>query len=427
MKHIVIIGNGISGITTARHIRKLSGFRITVISSETDHFFARTALMYVYMGHMKYENTKPYEDRFWKKNRIELFRDHVSGVDPDNKEVFLSSRKKIGYDVLVIASGSVPRTFGWPGLDLAGVSGFYSYQDLENIERFTKDISGAVIVGGGLIGVELDEMMHYAGIPTVHLVRENWYWGNILPEEEGRLVEREIRRNRIDLRLNSELSEIKGDGSGRVKAVVTGNGEMIECGFVGLATGVRPNIGWLKGSGIETKQGILVDEYLKTNFDDVYAIGDCAQFREPPPNRKPVEQVWYTGRMQGETLAQTICGNPIKYEPGIWFNSAKFFNIEYQTYGLVSNKLEENEEQFCWESDDGRKCLKLVYDRGRRNLKGANIFGMRMRHEVFDRWIREGIAVEQVVEELHRAFFDPEFTKDYTERIKHSYKTETVH
>ena len=74
MEHIVIIGNGIAGITTARHIRKRSDHRITVISGETEHFFSRTALMYIYMGHMKFEHIKPYEDWFWEKNRIELKR-----------------------------------------------------------------------------------------------------------------------------------------------------------------------------------------------------------------------------------------------------------------------------------------------------------------------------------------------------------------
>ena len=72
MSNIVIIGNGIAGITTARWVRKLSDHKITVISSETDHFFSRTALMYIYMGHMRYEDTKPYEDWFWTKNRIDL-------------------------------------------------------------------------------------------------------------------------------------------------------------------------------------------------------------------------------------------------------------------------------------------------------------------------------------------------------------------
>ncbi|MDX1327297.1 MAG: FAD/NAD(P)-binding oxidoreductase, partial [Arenibacter sp.] len=87
MEHIVIIGNGISGITAARHIRKLSDKKITVISNENAYFFSRTALMYVYMGHMKFEHTQPYENWFWKKNRIELLTAYVERVDTENKKL----------------------------------------------------------------------------------------------------------------------------------------------------------------------------------------------------------------------------------------------------------------------------------------------------------------------------------------------------
>ena len=90
MEHIVIIGNGISGITTARHIRKLSDKQITVVSAETDYFFSRTALMYVYMGHMKFEHTQPYESWFWKKNRINLKKGYVSEINTDKKELFFA-------------------------------------------------------------------------------------------------------------------------------------------------------------------------------------------------------------------------------------------------------------------------------------------------------------------------------------------------
>ncbi|MCA6414900.1 MAG: FAD-dependent oxidoreductase, partial [Cytophagales bacterium] len=106
MKHIVIIGNGISGITAARNIRKRSNDNITVISGETEHFFSRTALMYIYMGHMKYENTKPYEDWFWKKNKIELLKDYVEKVEPESKQLVLRSKGNLNYDILIIASGS---------------------------------------------------------------------------------------------------------------------------------------------------------------------------------------------------------------------------------------------------------------------------------------------------------------------------------
>ena len=101
MQKIVIIGNGIAGITAARHIRKLSHHHITVISGETDYFFSRTALMYIYMGHMKFEHTKPYEDWFWKKNNINLKTTWVSTIDFDEKKVFCQYGDIISYDILI--------------------------------------------------------------------------------------------------------------------------------------------------------------------------------------------------------------------------------------------------------------------------------------------------------------------------------------
>ena len=106
MKTIAIIGNGISGITAARHIRKIGDDRIVVISGETDHFYSRTALMYIYMGHMTYEHTKPYEDWFWDKNSIELVRGWVEQLLPEQKQLKLSNGEVISYDQLIIASGS---------------------------------------------------------------------------------------------------------------------------------------------------------------------------------------------------------------------------------------------------------------------------------------------------------------------------------
>ena len=115
MAHIAIIGNGISGITAARHIRKRSKDRITVISSETEHFFSRTALMYVYMGHMKYENIKPYEDHFWSKNNIDLVFGYVNKIDYSAQSLSFEDGSTLDYDSLVLAVGSKPNVFDWPG------------------------------------------------------------------------------------------------------------------------------------------------------------------------------------------------------------------------------------------------------------------------------------------------------------------------
>ena len=121
MEHIAIIGNGISGITAARHIRKLSNKRITVISSETDYFFSRTALMYVYMGHMKFKHTQPYEDWFWEKNEITLKKGYVEQIDTAKKILLFSDGENLKFDKLILATGSKPNKFGWPGQDLKGV------------------------------------------------------------------------------------------------------------------------------------------------------------------------------------------------------------------------------------------------------------------------------------------------------------------
>lgn len=420
--HVAIIGNGISGITCARYIRKQdSNVKITVISGETEHFFSRTALMYVYMGHMTYDNIKPYEDYFWSKNRIDLLFKYVKQVDTPGKKLHFADNTTITYDKLVLACGSKSNFFGWQGQDLQGVQGLYSYNDLEQMEANTKGVKEAVIVGGGLIGVELAEMLRSRGINVTFLVREERFWGGVLAEQEAMLIERHMKEHHINLKLKTELKEIQGDETGKVKAVITKSGEAIPCGFVGIATGVSPNIDFLKDSGVETDKGILVNQYLETNIPDVYALGDCAQFKEPPAGRKPVEQVWYTGRMQGQVLAQTLCGNKAIYNPGPWFNSAKFFDIEYQNYGVLLPKPEDGHEVFYWERSAHRLAIRIHFEKESKRFIGINTFGIRMRHELFDNWLREEASVEEVLTHLRDANFDPEFYDTYEQEIIAAY------
>lgn len=410
MEQVVIVGNGISGITAARHIRKISDKKITVISSESKYFFSRTALMYVYMGHMKFEHTQPYEDWFWKKNRIELKEGFVTTIDFQNKKLILASAEEIAYDKLILALGSKPNKFGWPGQNALGVQGLYSKQDLELMEENTKNnqVKRAVIVGAGLIGVEMAEMLHSRNIPVTFLIRGNRFWGNILPEGEASLVRRELEKNHIDLRFDTELKEVIKDKTGRVKGVVTNSGEEIICEFVGLTTGVSPNIDFLKDTTLATSKGIKVNSYLETNQSDVYAIGDCVEFDFPVPGRKAIEQVWYTGRIMGETVAQTICGNKIQYKPGHWFNSAKFFDLEYQTYGWVFSELRDGEDRFYWEDYKGEKCMHFIFEKESRIFLGVNTLGVRLRHEIFDQYLVNKVTIDYVIEHLRDANFDPE-------------------
>ena len=424
--HHVIIGNGIAGITTARHLRKRSDTaRITVISSETKYFWSRTALMYIYMGHQKFEHTKPYEDWFWPKNHIELVHKHVARLDPEQKQLFFSDGEALSYDKLVLATGSVYNKFGWPGQDLEGVQGMVSYQDLQSMERYSEGLERAVIVGGGLIGIEMAEMFHARHIPVTFLVREASFWDNVMPAAESAMINQEIWANGIDLRLETELDEILPDATGRVRAVKLKSGEELACQFVGLTAGVHANLDLAQGTEIETGRGFLVDEYLQTSVPDIYAAGDCAELRQPAPERRGVEAIWYTGKLMGPKLAATLSGEPTPYRQVTYFNSAKFMDLEWQTYGTVHAQPEAHEAQLYWQHPDGRQSIRLVYDRHDGHVIGFNLMNIRYRQNVCTHWLEKGTHIEAVLQDLGAANFDPEFFKQYEQAVVEQYHAQT--
>jgi NADPH-dependent 2,4-dienoyl-CoA reductase/sulfur reductase-like enzyme len=419
---VVIIGNGITGITAAITIRKLSkDTQITVISSESEHFYSRTALMYLYMGHLKYPHLKPYEDWFWRENNIHLIRDTVVGIDFAARQVTLQHQPPLAYQKLLLATGSVPRKTGVPGENLAGIQGFYGLDDLQLMEANTRQIQRAVIVGGGLIGIELAEMLATRCIPTTLLVREPHYWANVLPAEEGALVARQIHKHGLELRLNTVVAAFAGDAAGRLQAVITQKGEKIPCQFAGVAIGVQPNISFLQGSALATNRGILVNEYLETNLPGVYAAGDCAELGLAPGQPGLVEQIWYTGRMQGETVAYSICGQKMPYQRGIWFNSAKFFDLEYQTYGIVPVKPGKEERTLYWEHAGREKALRINFRADTQAVTGLNVLGIRYRHEVCEAWIKQKKSITYVLEHLQSANFDPEFYRRHEGEIRNTF------
>lgn len=361
------------------------------------------------MGHLKWEHLEPYEKGFWQQNNINILKAEVTQIKPQEKLIVLANGQHLSYSSLVLATGSTPNKFGWKGQDLNGVQGLYTKQDLEQLTANTPNIKQAVVVGGGLIGIELAEMLHSRGIGVSFLVREDSFWNKVISTHEGAMIEKHILAHGIDLKMSTNLVEIVANDKGHATAVITDQGETLPCQMVGLTAGVRPNIDFLKNSELEMNRGILVDQYLATNLPDVYAIGDCAELRAPLPHRNAIEAVWYVGRMMGETLAQSLTGNLTPYTPGHWFNSAKFFDIEYQTYGQISPLATQEENHFCWKHPEKNCMVRIAYHPKSRLFLGINTFGIRMRHEIFDQWLNEQTTIETVIENLSLANFDPEF------------------
>ncbi len=417
---VVIIGNGIAGVSCARHLRKLSpSVEVTIVSGETEFHYSRPALMYLFMGHMRWPDLKPYEDWFWEKNRITLRKAWVESVDFAERRLTLDDGQTLGYDKLLLATGSSTTYYDWPGQAYDGVHGLVTIGDVEAMERHAKrGIERGVVVGGGLIGIEMAECLHTRGIPVSLLVREDSYWSKVLPPEESAMVTRHIQsKHGVDLRLNSEIKEILSSNRETVTAVALADGSKVECQFVGIATGVKPNVDFLRHGELEIDKGIVVDDQLRTSVEHVFAAGDCSQLRTPKPNRKSIEAIWYTGRMQGETAAHNILGQAQAYDPGLYFNSAKFFDIEYSVYGETPAVLPEGHKWYYYEASGGEKSVRLYWNAATGAVTGFHLMGTRYRQDVCFAWIAERRHIEEVVADLGMADFDPELYEETSPHV----------
>ena len=416
----VIIGNGVAGITAALTLRgREPRAEITVISGENDYFFSRTALMYAYMDRMEPRDLEPYERSVWRKQRIGLVKDWVTDIDAGRRALTRQAGGELPYDRLLIATGSVANRIPWKGVDQVkeGLVNFVTLQDLQECERLTRPGAKAVVVGGGLIGVELVECLQHHGVDVTFLVREPWYWPVALAQEEGAIVSGHIRRHGVNLLHNEAVAEVRSDGAGRVTGVTTENGQHFECSIFGVTAGVRPAIDWLRNVRTPPAlgRGVIVGPDFATSLKNVWAAGDVAEIHRE--GAKPViEQIWYSARRHGELAARAMLGDAVDYRPPLFYNSSKFFELEFTTVGEVVRPRKDNPLACC--APEGAvsffarvpgkdACIRIAERNGA--VIGFNMLGSRWNHTVFERWVAERRSLDYVMERLHEAQFDVEF------------------
>jgi NADPH-dependent 2,4-dienoyl-CoA reductase/sulfur reductase-like enzyme len=418
----VIIGNGVAGVTAALTLRaREPEAEITMVSGESDYFFSRTALMYAYMDRMSLGDLEPYERKVFAKQRIGLVRDWVVDLDATEQILKLKSGRSLEYDRLLLAVGSLGTRPDWPGLENAreGVAHFVTLQDLQQCERLTPSTREAVVVGGGLIGVELVECLVFHGEKVTYLVRSPWYWPGALAKEESEIVTEHIRRHGVDLHGTEEVAEVLCGTDGRVRGVRTMSGAEFGCQMLGIAIGVSPAVDWLRAAKTPPKieRGILVSPSFETSLPGVWAAGDCAEFAQD--GEWMVEQIWYSAKRQGELAARAMLGDPVRYEPPIFYNSAKFFEIEYTSTGSIGKPPENSRTFFC--RIPGKEAsVRIVEQNGA--VIGVNMLGARWDQTFFERWIAERRAMDYVVEHLREAQFDVEFARVDLAAVEASYK-----
>jgi NADPH-dependent 2,4-dienoyl-CoA reductase/sulfur reductase-like enzyme len=419
--HYVIIGNGVCGMEAALALRRRDGgARISLVSDEHDHFFSRPALMYVLCGQLRLQDTEPYDRGLYERMGFERVRRRVQRLDAAAKALHFEDGSNVAYDKLLIAAGSKGRPAPWPGADGPGVHYFVTLCDLEGLDRSARKGGRAVVIGGGLIGVEVAEILHDRGLHVTFVVRENWYFPLALDSRESALVAEHMGEVGIDVRLGVNVSEVLRHPDGRVRGVRVGKDD-VPCDLVASAIGVVPNTDFLRSSGLALSKGgaVEVDDALKTDAADVWAAGDCANVTWADGSRRP-EQLWYTARDQGRIAALSMLGDAVRYRRGTWYNSAKFFDIEWTTAGWVPVLLDWDNTPIdpgpgvgSWfQRVPGRFESQRIILKDER-VVGFNMLGSRWNHEPMLEWIHERRGLDYVLRHLPQAQFDEEFSRPF--------------
>ena len=406
--HHVIIGNGVAGITAAHTIRERDrSAQITLISGESDYFFSRTALMYAFMDRMTLRDLEPFERKIYDKQKFNRIRAWVKNLDADTRTLTLDTGQTLQYDALLLATGSLANQLTIPGAESVkqGLVNFVTLQDLANCEKWTKLGGKAAVTGGGLIGIELVECLTHHGMQVDFFVRDPWYWPAALDKEEAAMVTAHIRHHGVIVHLEETLSEIKADATGKLSSITGVSGKQYPLDLLGVAIGVHPAIEWLTQvkTPPATKRGILTDPAFRTSVPNVWAAGDCAEI-ELPGGKPFIEQIWYSAKRQGELAAKSMLGDPVAYQSPIFYNSSKFFEIEYTTVGQPNAA---DVETFYHRFAASEASLRITWRNAA--VTGFNMLGSRWNHEFFERWISERRTPQHVIDHLPDAQFDGEF------------------
>ncbi len=415
--HHVIVGNSVAGIEAAILLRNRDAdARITVVSAEHPHFFARTALLYVFCGQLSLRDTEPYDRGLYERMRFTRVQDRVVGLRPEARAIDLAGGGSLSYDTLLLAVGSVARPLPWAD-DGPGIHRFVTLDDLQRLDAAARPGQVAAVVGGGLIGVEVAEVLHQRGLHVHFLVREPWYFPVALDEAEAAVVAAHVRGHGVDVRLDAPVSEMARDGA-RIRLSLPG--ESLPVDHVVGAIGVVPNTGFLRESGLALADNgaIEVDDALRsTNAPGVWAAGDCANVTWIDGSRRP-EQLWYTARDQGRVAARSMLGDTVAYRRGTWYNSAKFFDIEYTTAGWIPYPQRPAPGwtppgyRTWYQHVPGTALTQRIVCKDER-VVGFNCLGSRWDHTVFLRWIHERRPLGYVLDHMREAAFDEELSPPF--------------
>lgn len=341
MTRYVIIGSGITGFSAARSLRGLDPqSEILMISEDPHGFYSRPGLAYYLTGEIPEKQLF----LFSKKGRINLdiryIKARVTSIDPAAHTIDLDSPARLVYDRLLLATGASSVPLNVPGSNLQGIVKLDDLEDTRRILSLVRHTKNAVVVGGGVVGIELVEGLVAHGIKVHYLLRGDRFWPNVLGEVESNLVEHHLTHDGVSIHHHTEVEQIL-DRRGKVTGVRTSDGTVLPCDMVAVGIGVKARMELAQAAGIKTDRGILVDEFLESSTPDIFAAGDSAQVFDPLTGISSIDNLWFPGRKQGGNAAHNMAGRKLAYKKTVAMNVLRLAGVMTTIIGAVGTGRDE--------------------------------------------------------------------------------------
>jgi len=345
--HHVIIGAGPAAINAVETIRELDGGRstITLLCDEPAH--ARMALPYWLAGSIPQAQTYTGDEAYFAQLRVATrFGVRVAAIDPAARTVALGDGSKLAFDDLLIATGSSPVPPSIVGANLAGVEPLWTLADTGRVLNRAEALQAAgrtprvVLVGAGFVGFIVLNAMHKRQWEIAVVEREGHVLPRMLDATAAGHAQRWLATRRIPLHCGASIRGIREQADG-AKSVELSDGRSLTADIVILATGVRPNLDLLKGSGIATRAGILVNDRMQTNFPHIYAGGDVAEGPTLFGDENAIHPIQPTAVDHGRVAGANMAGHEVRYPGSLSMNVVDICGLQAASFGHWSDAAGE--------------------------------------------------------------------------------------
>lgn len=404
----VIIGDGVAGSSAAETIREQDADAdVTVLTDEGEALYNRILIKEFAKGKLPEAPISIHDESWYDDRDIDLrLNTFVTELDAAAHIVTTHEGDVIEYDALLIATGGTPNQLPVENSAAEGIHHFWTFQDARAIREHAEDADTGVVVGAGLLGIDLAAICGAQDVDAHYLMRGDRWWRYGLGQPGAEIIHEGLRNVGVEPVFQSGVDHFDVDDDGHGPAAIDPNGDRYEAEFVGVAIGLDFNVEFLQGTEIEQDDGIVVDEYMRTTLDDVYAAGDITRYYDTILDEYAQNGSWGSAKQQGAVAGKTMVADASGEDHDEPFHWVSTYSITHFDFPFLSFGFPDRGDDSCERRYSETEYRRLSFKDGK--LIGGVLIGDLAPQSHYKRLIREERVVADQQKVLLSESFDPE-------------------